>query len=77
MLNIKATPSSLFVQGAAEADAEAEAEAADGDFNWHCKNGLAKNIQLVKDEFCKERGLKPFKIGITGKPCAGKSFFSK
>ena len=43
MLNIKATPSSLFVGAGAAEDAE-EAEAADGDFNWHCKGGLAKNI---------------------------------
>jgi len=28
----------------------------------------------VKEEFCKERGLKPFKIAIQGKPCSGKSF---
>ena len=77
MLNIKTIPSSLFVQAGAEEKEGEEAEPGDGDFNWHCKSGLAKNIQLVKDEFCKERGLKPFKIAITGKPCAGKSFFSK
>ena len=34
------------------------------------------NIQRVKEEFCKERGLKPFKIGISGKPCSGKSFYA-
>ena len=77
MLNIKTIPSSLFVQGGAEEKEAEEAEPGDGDFNWHCKSGLAKNIQLVKEEFCKERGLKPFKIAITGKPCAGKSFFSQ
>ena len=73
MLNIKTVPSSLFIKEGAE---EEGAEPGEDDFNWHCKNGLAKNIQLVKDEFCKERGLKPFKIGILGKPCSGKSFFS-
>ena len=30
----------------------------------------------MKEEFCKERGLKPFKIAITGKPCTGKSHFA-
>jgi hypothetical protein len=30
----------------------------------------------VKDEFCKERGLKPFKILLAGQVCTGKSFFS-
>ena len=76
MLNIKTVPSTLFVTGNEKEGEEGE-EPGEGDFNWHCKNGLAKNIQVVKDEFCKERGLKPFKIAITGKPCSGKSFFSK
>jgi len=76
MLNIKCNPSPLFATADA-VEGEEAAEAGEGDFNWHCKGGLAKNIQTVKDEFCKERGLKPFKISINGKPCAGKSFFSK
>ena len=76
MVNIKCTPSPVFVSPDTEENKE-DAEPADGEFNWHCKNGLAKNIQKVKNEFEKERGLKPFKIAITGKPCAGKSFFSK
>jgi adenylate kinase family enzyme len=37
---------------------------------------LAANIQLVKEEFCKERNLKPFKICIVGKPFTGKSFYA-
>jgi len=32
---------------------------------------------MVKNEFCKERGLKPFKTIITGPPCSGKSFYGK
>jgi adenylate kinase len=77
MLNIKATPSSLFVTQKAEGEeAEADGGEGDGGFNWHCKDGLAKNIQRVKEEFCKKRNLKPFKTFITGKPCAGKSHFS-
>ena len=79
MLNIKALPSKIFVPesagGEGDGDAE-EAEADEGGFQWHCKAGLAANIQRVKDEFCKERGLKPFKIGVNGKPCSGKSFYA-
>ena len=42
MLNIKTVPSSLFIK---EGDpGEAEGEPGEDDFNWHCKNGLAKNI---------------------------------
>ncbi len=74
MLNLKAKPSSLFVG----ASTGAEGEEGDGvDFNWHCKSGLAANIQTVKSEFCKKRGLKPVKILITGPPGAGKSFYGK
>ena len=78
MLNIKAKPSKIFVpsnEGAGE-DGEEEGGEGDGGFEWHCKSGLAANIQRVKEEFCKERGLKPFKIAITGKPCSGKSYFA-
>ena len=82
MLNIKCKPSSLFIQGGEdkEGDGEAEAEGeepAEGEFNWHCKNGLAKNIQKVKKEFEKERDLRAVKIILTGKPIVGKSFFSR
>ena len=82
MLNIKAKPSKIFVpEGAAgegEGDAEGDADEGGDDtgFQWHCKGGLAQNIQRVKEEFCKERGLKPFKIAIQGKPCSGKSFYA-
>ena len=78
MLNIKARPSRIFVpEQDAPAGGEDEEEAApdEGGFQWHCKNGLAANIQLVKEEFCKKRGLKPFKIAISGKPCSGKSYY--
>lgn len=76
MLNIKAQPSKLFVpQAEGAAEEGEEGDGGDG-FNWHCKSGLAANIQRVKEEFCKERGLKPFKIGVNGKPCSGKSYFA-
>ena len=68
-LDLWIKPSSLFVGGGAEEE--------EVDFNWHCKTGLAQNIQLVKEEFCKERGLKPFKVILNGPPISGKSFFSK
>lgn len=79
LLDLFVTPSSLFIKGQAEgAPAEGEGEEGGGEvleLNWHCKSGLAENIQLVKDEFAKERKLKPIKIFITGPPCSGKSFF--
>jgi adenylate kinase len=70
MLNLRAKPSSIFV-------AEGEEGGDTADFNWHCKAGLAANIQVVKEEFCKKRGLKPFKILIEGPPGAGKSFYGR
>jgi adenylate kinase family enzyme len=74
-------PSTLFVSGGPEQPVEGEEEEPpaeeEGDFKWLCKNGLAANIQLVKEEFCKERNLKPFKICIVGKPFTGKSFYAK
>jgi adenylate kinase len=68
-LNLKLKPSSLFVSQNEEEEPI--------DFNWHCKEGLKNNIASVKEEFQKERGLKPFKIFITGPPASGKSFFGK
>ena len=57
MLNIKARPSKIFVPQKEEGD-EGEEEGGEGDgndggFEWHCKSGLAANIQEVKKEFCK------------------------
>jgi len=80
LLDLKVTPSSLFIKSGvpAGADADEGEEGADIlELNWHCKSGLADNIQLVKEEFAKERGLRPIKIFITGPPCSGKSFFGK
>jgi len=68
-LNLKAKPSSLFVSQNEEEEPV--------EFDWHCKDGLKTNIQKAKEEFCKERGLKPVKIFVTGPPAAGKSFFGK
>mmetsp|Transcript_32002 Transcript_32002/g.23160 ORF Transcript_32002/g.23160 Transcript_32002/m.23160 type:complete len:191 (+) Transcript_32002:800-1372(+) len=77
LLNIKAKPSKLFVAEEAGNEDDDDQDNGEGvEFDWHCKAGLANNIQLVKEEFCKERGLKPFKVLITGKPASGKSHFA-
>jgi hypothetical protein len=81
LLDLFVTPSSLFIKNETAAEAAGEEGEEGGaevlELNWHCKSGLAENIQLVKDEFAKERKLKPVKIFITGPPCSGKSFFGK
>jgi hypothetical protein len=79
LLDLFVTPSSLFIKEEVAGGGE-DGEEGGGDvleLNWHCKAGMAENIQLVKDEFAKERKLKPVKIFITGPPCSGKSFFGK
>jgi adenylate kinase len=84
LLDLKVTPSSLFIKGekATKAEGDEEEEAEEGgeevlEMDWHCKAGLAQNIQRVKEEFEKERGLRPIKILISGYPCSGKSFFGQ
>ena len=83
LLDLKVKPSTLFI---APANPEAPVEGEDGgeggaddvlDLNWHCKNGLAINIQQVKKEFEEKRKLRPIKILITGPPCSGKTFFGQ
>lgn len=69
MLNLKLRPSTLFVSQNEEEEPV--------EFEWHCKEGLKSNIARVKEEFQKERGLKPVKIFITGPPASGKSFYGK
>jgi SpoVK/Ycf46/Vps4 family AAA+-type ATPase len=69
MLNLKLKPSSLFVSQNEEEEPV--------EFEWHCKDGLKASIPTVKEEFCKERGLKPVKIFITGPPASGKSYYGK
>ena len=80
LLDLFVTPSSLFVKEEVAGGGGEDGEEGGGEvleLNWHCKSGMAENIQLVKDEFAKERKLKPVKIFITGPPCSGKSFFGK
>jgi adenylate kinase len=69
MLNLKLKPSSLFISQNEEEEPV--------EFDWHCKEGLKSNIAISKEEFQKERGLKPIKIFITGPPAAGKSHYGK
>lgn len=88
LLDLKVTPSSLFIKpdsgkaAAAEGEEGDEGEEAgeDGDIiemDWLCKPGLPEKIDLVKEEFAKERNLRPIKMLIVGPPCAGKSFYAK
>jgi len=83
LLDLKVKPSSLFISDEDPETAEKEEEGNEKepvevlDLNWHCKTGMADNIQLVKQEFEKARHLKPVKVFVTGPPCAGKSFFGK
>lgn len=55
LLDLKVTPSSLFISGKDEPAAEGEdPPEEDGDIltmDWHCKSGLSVNIQQVKKEF--------------------------
>jgi hypothetical protein len=88
LLDLKVQPSALFIiptepeevpKEVGEDGEEVEAKEPEEvlDLEWHCKSGLNTNIQLVKEEFEKARGLKPVKVLITGPPCAGKSFFGQ
>ena len=80
LLDLFCEPSSLFSKKDAEPgkeDEEAEGGADVLELNWHCKFGMSENVQLIKDEFSKARGLKPIKILLSGPPCSGKSFFGQ
>jgi adenylate kinase len=51
LLDLKVTPSSLFIKEGAPEAADEDADGGGGDvleLNWHCKKGMAENIQLVK-----------------------------
>jgi len=48
LLNIKAKPSSLFVADEDPTAEEGGEPLGEVDFPWHCKAGIAANIQLVK-----------------------------
>jgi len=86
LLDLKVQPSSLFiaplepeepepVEGEEEAEPKEPEEVLE--LEWHCKDGMPQNIQKVKEEFEKNRNLKPVKVLITGPPCSGKSYFGQ
>lgn len=78
LLDLKVTPSSLFISGKAEPAEGEDAPEEEGDIlqmDWHCKAGLPENIQLVKKEFEKQHKHRPVKVLIAGPPASGKSFF--
>lgn len=79
MLDLKVTPSSLFIKQdtapAAEGDEEGAPELIE--IEWVSKEGLPPNIDLVKKEFEKERTLRPMKILLSGPPCSGKTYFGR
>jgi adenylate kinase len=81
LLDLKVTPSSLFISGKDEpAPGDDEPAEEEGDIlamEWHCKSGLPENIQLVKKEFEKQHKHRPIKILIAGPPASGKSFFGQ
>jgi len=80
LLDLKVTPSGLFIKAGDDGTAVEDPDAApeDGDLlgiEWWCKMGMAANIDKVKKEFEKKRNLNPFKIFVTGPPCSGKTRF--
>lgn len=84
LLDLKVTPSSLFIKPETEQPAAAGDEEGEGgedaeiiEMDWLCKPGLPEKIDLVKEEFAKERNLRPVKILIMGPPCSGKSFYAE
>ena len=46
-------------------------------FNWHCEEGIEKNINLLIKEFQLYRNIKPIRIIINGPPSGGKMTIAK
>lgn len=46
-------------------------------FPWHCREGIVKNIEMIKDEFSVYRGFEPIRVSIFGPPKSGKSKLAK
>lgn len=47
---------------------EPSAQMLGPDFAWHCGEGLMANMEVVAQEFCKWRNLRPIKIAFLGPP---------
>lgn len=63
LLDLKLTPSNLFIRDPLPEGVDPPEGLPELlEFNWHCVSGIAVNIQLVKEEFCKERNLRPMKV---------------
>ena len=79
LLDLKVTPSSLFIKQESVQVAEGDEEGAPEliEIEWVSKEGLPTNIDLVKKEFEKERTLRPMKILLSGPPCSGKTYFGR
>ncbi len=45
-------------------------------FEWHCREGIVKNIESINKEFNEFRGLRPNKILFIGPPASGKTHFA-
>lgn len=76
-INLKMKPSPVLNDEEPPEDAEDPEEAAKAlAFPWHCKDGLAANIDKLNIEFNTFRGLNPMKIFVTGPPAAGKSHYA-
>lgn len=46
------------------------------DFAWYSEKGLVSNIEMVTDEFCRWRNLRPIRLMLSGPPAAGKTRFA-
>ncbi|KRX09632.1 P-loop containing nucleoside triphosphate hydrolase [Pseudocohnilembus persalinus] len=82
-LDLRIRPTKAFAQFEAESEEagdDEEEENADAPpkfkFNWHCKEGITKNILKVCQEFNQFRGLKPNRFFLQGPVASGKTFYS-
>eukprot|EP00360_Condylostoma_magnum_P002053 CAMPEP_0168313250 /NCGR_PEP_ID=MMETSP0210-20121227/637_1 /TAXON_ID=40633 /ORGANISM="Condylostoma magnum, Strain COL2" /LENGTH=73 /DNA_ID=CAMNT_0008267387 /DNA_START=907 /DNA_END=1128 /DNA_ORIENTATION=+ len=73
MLNISVwiQTSNVLIPVATEEDEEPQMP-----FEWHCLQGMAKNMLKLNEEFNKERNLEQMRIFIQGPPSSGKSYYA-
>ena len=83
-LNIRLQPSEVLVPGEKE-ESEEEQDSENEEtkkepkieIQWHCFEGIAKNILKLNEEFNQARGLSSLKVFLTGPPASGKSYFGQ